>query len=91
MRKIILMMSVSLDGFFETADRGINWHVVDDELLRHLNGLFRTMGAFMFGRVTHELMAGYWPTADQDPDIRRNSLSSPGSGARCPNLSFRGP
>ena len=23
----------------------------------------------MFGRVTHELMAGYWPTADQDPDI----------------------
>ncbi|BAS09893.1 bifunctional deaminase-reductase domain protein [Arthrobacter sp. Hiyo4] len=22
----------------------------------------------MFGRVTHELMAGYWPTADQDPD-----------------------
>lgn len=34
MRKIILMMSVSLDGFFETADRDISWHLVDDELLR---------------------------------------------------------
>ena len=69
MRKIILIMSVSLDGFFETVDRDISWHLVDDELLRHLNGQFRTMGAFMFGRVTHELMAGYWPAADQDPDI----------------------
>ncbi|MHA7288299.1 dihydrofolate reductase family protein [Arthrobacter sp. MDT3-24] len=59
MRKIILMMSVSLDGFFETIDRDISWHLVDDELLRHLNGQFRTTGAFMFGRVTHELMAGY--------------------------------
>ena len=46
------MMSVSLDGFFETADRDISWHLVDDELLRHLNEQFRTMGAFMFGRVT---------------------------------------
>ena len=31
MRKIILMMSVSVDGFFETADRDISWHRVDDE------------------------------------------------------------
>ena len=69
MRKIILMMSVSLDGFFEAGDRDISWHLVDDELLRALNEQFRAMGAFMFGRVTHELMAGYWPTADQDPDI----------------------
>lgn len=69
MRKIILMMSVSLAGFFEKADRDISWHLVDDELLRHLNEQFRTMGAFIFGRVTHELMASYWPTADQDPDL----------------------
>ena len=25
------------------------------------------MGAFLNGRVTHELMAGFWPTADADP------------------------
>ena len=59
MRKIILMMSVSLDGFFETADRDISWHLVDEELLRHLNGQFRTMGAFgplgAHGRVRRDL------------------------------------
>ncbi|MER0478467.1 dihydrofolate reductase family protein [Streptomyces sp. Edi2] len=67
MRKIILSMSVSLDGFIERPDRQIDWHQVDDELHRHLNEQLRQMGAFMSGRVTHELMADFWPTADADP------------------------
>ena len=25
------------------------------------------MGAFLSGRVTYELMAAFWPTADTDP------------------------
>lgn len=69
MRKIILSMSVSLDGFIERPDRQIDWHQVDDELHRHLNEQLRQMGAFMSGRVTHELMADFWPTADADPSI----------------------
>jgi hypothetical protein len=28
MRKIILMMSVSLDGFFEGPNRELDWHLV---------------------------------------------------------------
>ncbi len=35
MRKIILMMSVSLDGFIEGPDRELDWHMVDDELHSH--------------------------------------------------------
>ena len=67
MRKIILMMSVSLDGFIEGPDREIDWHMVDDELHRHFNEQLGAMGAFLSGRVTYELMAEFWPTADQDP------------------------
>jgi dihydrofolate reductase len=67
MRKIILMMQVSLDGFIEGPGRDISWHRVDDELHRHFNEELRTMGAFLSGRVTHELMADFWPTADKDP------------------------
>jgi dihydrofolate reductase len=67
MRKIILWMSVSLDGFFEGPNRELDWHVVDDELHRHVNEQLATMGAFLHGRVTYELMAGYWPTADTNP------------------------
>ena len=67
MRKIILMMSVSLDGFFEGPNRELDWHMVDDELHRHFNEELCAMGAFLNGRVTYELMAGFWPTADSDP------------------------
>lgn len=68
MRKIILALQVSLDGYFEGPNRDIDWHMVDDELHRHFNEQLRTMGAFLDGRVTYQLMAGFWPTADQDPE-----------------------
>ncbi len=67
MRKIIVMMSVSLDGFFEGPDHDLDWQLVDDELHWHFNEELGAMGAFLDGRVTYELMAGYWPTADADP------------------------
>jgi len=66
-RKIVFMMSVSLDGFFEGPDRELDWQKVDVELHQHFNEWLATAGAFLDGRVTYELMAGYWPTADQDP------------------------
>lgn len=67
MRKVIFMMQVSLDGFFEGPEHDLSWHLVDDELHRHFNDELRTMGAFLDGRVTYQLMADFWPTADQDP------------------------
>jgi dihydrofolate reductase len=67
MRKIILMMSVSLDGFIEGPNRELDWPLVDDELHAHFNQELSAMGAFLDGRVTYELMAGFWPTADADP------------------------
>ena len=41
--------------------------MVDDELHRHMNGWLGRAGGFLEGRVTYELMAEFWPTADQDP------------------------
>ncbi|MER6787006.1 dihydrofolate reductase family protein [Streptomyces sp. NPDC000658] len=68
MRKIVLMMSTSLDGYIEGPDRDISWHRVDEELHRHFNTYVRGLGGMLSGRTTYELMAGYWPTADADPD-----------------------
>jgi dihydrofolate reductase len=66
-RKIIWMMSVSVDGYMEGPNREIDWHMVDDELHRHMNGWLAGTGGFLEGRVTYELMADFWPTADQGP------------------------
>jgi dihydrofolate reductase len=67
MRKLILQMSVSLDGYIEGPNAELDWHLVDEELHTHFNDELGSMGAFLSGRVTHELMADYWPTADRDP------------------------
>lgn len=67
MRKIIVWMMVSIDGFFEGPDGDLDWHAVDDELHRYFNDQLGAMGGFLDGRVTYELMAEFWPTADQDP------------------------
>jgi dihydrofolate reductase len=67
MRKIVLMTSVSLDGFFEGPNREISWHRVDDELHEHFNDVLAPMGGFLNGRVMYQLMAEFWPTADADP------------------------
>jgi dihydrofolate reductase len=68
-RKIIWMMSVSVDGYMEGPNREIDWHMVDDELHRHMNGWLARAGAFLEGRVTYELMEEFWPTADQGPSV----------------------
>jgi dihydrofolate reductase len=67
MAKVILFVSVSLDGFFEGPNKEIDWHMASDEFLAHVDEVLKVSGGFLSGRVTYELMAGYWPTADADP------------------------
>jgi dihydrofolate reductase len=65
--RIVLSMSISLDGYMEGPGSDLGWHLVDEEVHGHFNDVLREAGAFLDGRVTYELMAGYWPTADSDP------------------------
>ncbi|MGH6655029.1 MAG: dihydrofolate reductase family protein [Actinocrinis sp.] len=67
MSRVVLMMSVSLDGFIAGPNGELDWHLVDEEVHGHFNRVLAPMGAFLHGRVMYELMAGFWPTADQDP------------------------
>jgi dihydrofolate reductase len=68
MRKVIFFNLVSLDGYFEGPDRDINWHLVDDEFNEFAIQQTGEFGALLFGRVTYELMASYWPTEDAKRD-----------------------
>jgi dihydrofolate reductase len=71
MGRIVLAMSVSVDGYMEAPGRDLGWQIVDEELHDHFNAELAPMSAFLDGRVTYELMAGYWPTADDDPRSTR--------------------
>jgi dihydrofolate reductase len=68
MRKIIFFMLVSLDGYFEGPKHAIDWHNVDEEFNEFSNAQLESTDLLLFGRVTYELMAGYWPGADAARD-----------------------
>jgi dihydrofolate reductase len=65
--KLIYTMNVSLDGFIETPDHGLDWTIVDDELHKWFNDELRTIDASLYGRRLYEVMAAYWPTGESDP------------------------
>jgi dihydrofolate reductase len=67
MGRIVMPVSVSLNGYHEGPDGDLGWQLIDEELHEHFNDELAKMSAFLDGRVSYELMVRYWPTADQDP------------------------
>jgi dihydrofolate reductase len=79
MRKLLAFDMMSLDAFFEGLKRDISWHNVDAEFNDYAIAMLDSVDALLFGRVTYELMAGYWPTPEavgNDPLVagRMNAL-----------------
>ncbi|MGA9396692.1 MAG: dihydrofolate reductase family protein [Anaerolineaceae bacterium] len=64
MSKVIFFMSTSLDGYIEGPNREIDWHHVDDEFNEVAIRQLTEADTLLFGRVTYELMAGFWPTKE---------------------------
>lgn len=62
MRKLFEFNLVTLDGYFEGPNRDIGWHNVDAEFNDYAVDMLNSVDTLIFGRVTYELMANYWPT-----------------------------
>ena len=65
MARLIMWNLMTLDGFVEGPNRDISWHegVWGEELDRLSVEQLDAAGGLLFGRVTYELMANYWPNA----------------------------
>ncbi len=79
MRKLILFSMMALDGFFAGPHGEIDWHSVDEEFNEFAIAQLDTAGGLIFGRITYQLMAGYWPTPealadDQVVSARMNDI-----------------
>jgi dihydrofolate reductase len=80
MRKVFMFNMISLDGFFAGPKGELDWHNVDKEFNAFAVEQLKEIETLVFGRVTYELMAGYWPTpiaVKNDPVVaeRMNSLA----------------
>ncbi|HEX7621173.1 MAG TPA: dihydrofolate reductase family protein [Anaerolineales bacterium] len=79
MGKIIVFNLTTLDGHYEGPNREIDWHHVNEEFNNFSIGQLNNADTLIFGRVTYELMANYWPTpaaTTNDPIVasKMNSL-----------------
>src|SRR5258708_12246126 len=64
MKKLLVSEMVSVDGFFAGPNGEIDWHNVDEEFNTFAIEQLDSVDTLVFGRVTYELMASYWPTAE---------------------------
>jgi dihydrofolate reductase len=65
MRRLVVFNQISLDGFFVDRNGDMSWAKAgnDEEFNAFTTENARGGGTLIFGRVTYELMAGFWPTA----------------------------
>jgi dihydrofolate reductase len=90
MGRLVYGMSVSLDGFVETPSRSLDWVRVDEELHSFFNEQGRALGLSLYGRRMYELMADYWPTAEEDPAATPAELEWAGIWKATPKIVFSG-
>jgi dihydrofolate reductase len=62
MRTLASFLMTSLDGFHEGPNHELDWHNVDDEFRDFALQQLNAADTLIFGRVTYEMMAGYWTT-----------------------------
>jgi dihydrofolate reductase len=63
MRKLILSMMVSLDGHTARPDGDLSWFRTDEQFEADMLALLRSVDAILFGRVSYQALAEFWPTA----------------------------
>jgi dihydrofolate reductase len=61
MRKILAFEVTTLDGYYEGPNGEFDWPVVDAEFEEFAVEQIDEVDALLFGRVTYEMMASYWP------------------------------
>jgi dihydrofolate reductase len=63
MRKLILSMMVSADGFTARSDGDIGWFLTDAAFEDEMQRLLESVDAMLFGRKSYLELAAFWPTA----------------------------
>jgi dihydrofolate reductase len=68
MRRVVLQMSVTLDGYVAGPGGELDWGIPDEhpDVRSWKVGSLRKVGTHIVGRVTYEAMSEHWPTATDD-------------------------
>jgi dihydrofolate reductase len=68
MKKLIVTMWTTLDGFIAGPNGELDWILGDDEMSAYEIGLVSNADTLLLGRGTYEDFRGYWPHVLDNPD-----------------------
>lgn len=68
-------ISVSVDGYVNDANGGLEWWSVDDQFNDYIDGMLDSIDGMVLGRVAYEALAQFWPTAGPEvSDTQRRRM-----------------
>ena len=75
MRKLVLFMHISLDGFVAGPEGEMEWINVDSEMFDYAGRLTDKADIALYGRKTYEMMESYWPSAADQPGATKHDIT----------------
>ena len=80
MRKLIVSMNLTLDGFMAGADRELDWHFHSwsSRMARVLGEQLSQADTILLGRITYTAMAGFWPAQLHNLSLSREDIAFAG-------------
>jgi dihydrofolate reductase len=77
MRKFVVSMNLSLDGFMSGANAELDWHfdAWNEGMGEKLLELLEKADTILLGRHTYEVMAKYWPVKPLEQNFPRQDLA----------------
>ncbi|WCT12481.1 dihydrofolate reductase family protein [Mucilaginibacter jinjuensis] len=74
MKKIVLFMHVSLDGYTAGPNGEMDWIGIGDEMFDTAGSQAERSDVALYGRGTFEIMEAYWPTAADKPNASKHDI-----------------
>lgn len=74
MRKLVICLHVSVDGFVAGPNGEMDWIHVHDEIFDYAGYLTDEADIALYGRVTYQMMDSYWPTAADQPGASKHDI-----------------
>jgi dihydrofolate reductase len=77
MRKLIVSLNITLDGFVAAEDESLNWHsrYWTDEIAETTTELLSRADTILLGKNTYQAMAAYWPFQAKCMDFPRTDIA----------------
>ncbi len=74
MRKIVVFMHITLDGFVAGPNGEMDWINIGDEIFEYAGQQTDSADTALYGKNTFLMMNGYWPTAADQPNASKHDI-----------------